>query len=387
MRRRAADGEHCLKIEAESKDQPAESIEDCLQRFVAWPDKLAETSYLDESFIGGTLGARKVYFNGEIFTFARCVSFGSVWWAVKISTRHSPMTSSYVLITPARNEGKFIEGTIKSVVSQTIAPRKWVIVNDGSTDDTAEIVRWYADRYSWIELRESNIDHTGRVYSAKAQAVNAAYESLKDMDFDIVANLDADVSFDPDYFEFISDKLLQHPEIGVIGTPQLQPNYDPVTDGFFNEKDVFGACQIFRRECFEQIGGYLPLWGGVDWAAVRMARMCGWTTRIFLEKPFRHNRIMGATETNRLVARFKYGVKDYYLGNHPVWQLFRITFQLTRKPYVVGGAFLLLGYSWGFVSRMRRDIPEDLLRFHRSEEMERLSAAFIRIWPWSNSSA
>jgi glycosyltransferase involved in cell wall biosynthesis len=291
-----------------------------------------------------------------------------------------------VLITPARNEGKFIEGIIKSVVSQTIAPLKWVIVNDGSTDDTAEIVCRYADRYTWIELRDSNIDHAKRVYSAKAHAVNWAYASMKDMDFDVVANLDADVLLEADYFEFIIGKLCEHPEIGVIGTPQLQPNYDPVTDGFFNEKDVFGACQIFRRECFEQIGGYLPLWGGVDWAAVRMARMYGWTTRIFFEKPFLHNRIMGATETNRLIARFKYGVKDYYLGNHPMWEIFRIVFQLTRKPYVIGGISLLLGYLWALATRMKIDIPEDLIRFHRREEMERLKAAFSQFLPAAISS-
>jgi glycosyltransferase involved in cell wall biosynthesis len=290
------------------------------------------------------------------------------------------MTSSYVLITPARNEGKFIEATIQSVVSQTILPLKWIIVNDGSTDDTAEIVRRYATQHSWIELRDSNISHANRVYSAKATSVNNAYQSMKDLDFDIVANLDADVSFDPDYFEFIIGKLAEHPRIGVIGTPQLQPNYDPVKDGFFNEKDVFGACQIFRRECFEQIGGYLPLWGGVDWAAVRTARMHGWETRIFLEKPFHHNRIMGATETNQLIARFKYGIKDYYLGNHPLWQVFRLSLQLTRKPYVIGGAFLFFGYSWALISRMKRDIPKELMEFHRGEELDRLKQVFGRFW-------
>jgi glycosyltransferase involved in cell wall biosynthesis len=285
------------------------------------------------------------------------------------------------LITPARNEGKFIEATIKSVIAQTIPPLKWVIINDGSTDNTAEIIKRYADRYSWIELRDSNISHVKRVYSAKANSVNTAYASMKGLDFNIVANLDADVSFDPDYFEFIIGKLSEHPRIGVIGTPQLQPNYDPVTDGFFNEKDVFGACQIFRRECFEQIGGYIPLWGGVDWAAVRMARMYGWETKIFLEKPFHHNRIMGATETNQLVARFKYGIKDYYLGNHPLWELCRISFQLTRRPYVVGGVFLFSGYFWALISRMKRDVPQELIKFHRGEEMQRLKATFHRVWP------
>lgn len=293
------------------------------------------------------------------------------------------MNNSYVLITPARNEGKFIEATIESVVSQTVAPLKWIIVDDGSSDDTAEIVSKYACKHDWIELHQSGIRPDGRNYSAKATAVNTAFKALKHLEFDVIANIDADVSFDNDYFDFILQKLREHPGIGVIGTPQLQPNYDPVSDGFFNEKDVFGACQIFRRSCFEEIGGYLNLWGGVDWAAVRMARMKGWETRIFLEKPFRHNRTMGATDTNWLVGRFRYGIKDYYLGNHPLWQFFRITFQLTRKPYVIGGSSLLFGYAWAFLTRMKRDIPPELIEFHRGEEMERLKNVAERLIPLS----
>ena len=290
------------------------------------------------------------------------------------------MSIGYALVTPAKNEEKLIEKTIMSVVNQTVTPLKWVIVDDGSTDRTAEIVRRYAERYDWIELRQSNTTTMTRKYAAKAHLVNSAFQSIASLDFSVFANVDADVSFEPDYFFFVIKQLIKNPKIGVIGTVQLEPHHDPSASGFFNDKDVFGACQIFRRECFEEIGGYLPLWGGVDWAAVRMARMHGWETRVLHGKPFYHNRIMGATETNQLVGRFRYGVKDYYLGNHPLWQIFRVVHQLACRPYFVGGVCLFLGYVWALTTRMQRDIPESLISFHRKEEMDRLRATFGRIW-------
>ena len=228
--------------------------------------------------------------------------------------RRTVLSMSYVLITPAKNEQKLIEGTIHAVLSQTLRPLKWIIIDDGSKDDTGAIVRTYAERYDWLELRTSTTGSPGRQFAKKADLVNTAFEELKHLSFDAVANLDADVTFDREYFAFIMRHLQENPRLGVVGTVQVEPHCDPSASKFFNDKDVFGACQIFRRECFEEIGGYLPLWGGVDWAAVRMARMRGWETRVLPDKPFYHNRIMGATETNHLVGRFRYGIKDYYLG-------------------------------------------------------------------------
>ena len=110
-----------------------------------------------------------------------------------------------------------------------------------------------------------------------------------------------------------------------------EAKYDALKDSFYNENDVFGACQLFRRACFEEIGGYTPIkWGGIDWIAVRTARLKGWQTRSFWEKLFYHHRPMGATESNTWKARFDYGRKDYFLGNHPLWQVFRVSFQMMK---------------------------------------------------------
>ena len=150
-------------------------------------------------------------------------------------------------------------------------------------------------------------------------------------------------------------------------------------DSFYNESDVFGACQLFRRQCFEEVGGYTPIkWGGIDWLAVRAARLKGWQTKSFSEKAFYHHRPMGATESNTLKARFDYGRKDYFLGNHPLWQVFRISFQLMKKPYVLGGIALLAGYLYSFASRIERPVASELLKFHRREQLGRLKHLLLQ---------
>ncbi len=286
---------------------------------------------------------------------------------------------SYVLITPARNEEAYIEKTIQSVIAQTILPKKWIIVSDGSTDRTDEIVKQYLPHYSWMEMLRLS-EHRDRTFVGKAICFNAGYEVVKHLEFDIIANLDADISFDEQYIEYLLDKFSQYADLGVAGTPLIEADHDPVKDGMFNETDVFGACQLFRRKCFDEIGGYTPIkWGGIDWIALRTARMNGWETHSFMEKTFYHHRPMGATGSNKWVARFNYGRKDYFLGNHPIWELFRIMYQMTRKPLLLGGLVLLSGYVWAFLTRMDRPISKELMQYHRSEEMNRLKLILSNI--------
>ncbi len=278
----------------------------------------------------------------------------------------------YVLITPARNEERFITKTLDSMVAQTLLPERWVIVDDGSTDRTAEIVESYAKRHSWIELIRRS-QRWDRNFAGKAHAFNAGFERVRSLAFEVIGNLDADISFERDYFEFLLGKFSEFPRLGVAGTPMREAKYHALKDSFYNECDVFGACQLFQRQCFQEVGGYSPIkWGGIDWVAVRTARLKGWQTRSFSEKFFYHHRPMGATESNTWKARFDYGRKDYFLGNHPLWQVFRVGFQMIRKPYVVGGLALLSGYFYSFVSRMERPVAAELLKFHRQEQLERL---------------
>jgi glycosyltransferase involved in cell wall biosynthesis len=280
----------------------------------------------------------------------------------------------YILITSARNEEKFIEGTINSVVAQTRLPEQWVIVDDGSTDRTAEIVQCYAESHPWIELvrRPKRLD---RNFAAKAHAVNAGLEHVRSPQFAVMGNLDADVSFESDYLAFLMEKFSEDSELGVAGTPFTEEGYDSTKDSFEGENYVAGPCQLFRYQCFREIGGYVPnRAGGVDWIAVMTARMKGWKVKSFPEKRFHHHRTMGTAERGVLTALFSYGEKDYYLGGSPVWQLFRVTYRMTKKPVLAGGLALLFGYFWAALRRMERPVTPELMRFHRREQMKKLRA-------------
>ncbi len=284
----------------------------------------------------------------------------------------SDLPLSYVLITPARNEEALIERTIQSVVKQTFLPSKWVIVNDGSTDKTSSVIQLYLADYPWIELIDLPV-RRDRHFAAKVSAFNVGLEGFKGLHYDVIGNLDADVSFDETYLEFLQNEFREDRRLGVAGTIFREEGYSSETDSFEGEDHVAGGCQLFRRQCFEEIGGYRPnKAGGIDWIAVTTARMMGWKTRSFREKCFFHHRAMGTAERGRLASSFSYGEKDYYLGGHPVWEIFRVVYRMTKRPYLVNGMALGLGYLFAFARRVERPVSAELMRFHRKEQMRKL---------------
>lgn len=283
----------------------------------------------------------------------------------------------YVLITPARNEEQFIGLTLKSMVAQTLVPLKWVIVSDGSTDRTEEIVQEYAQQHRWIELIRMP-ERRERHFAGKVHAFNAAFDTVKDLDFDVVGNLDGDVSFDSDHFEFLLSKMREQPHLGVAGAPFREGDFQ-YDYRFTNIENVWGGCQLFRRQCYEQIGGYMPVKGGcIDHIAVLSARFHGWKTRTFPEKVCMHHRKMGTAERGILHAKFRVGRKDYSVGNHPLWELFRAVYQATKPPFVLGGLSLGMGYLWAWVRRVEVPLSVEIVRFIRREQMSRLKRLFTR---------
>ena len=280
----------------------------------------------------------------------------------------------YVLISPARNEEAFIDKTIESMIHQTVLPTKWVIVDDGSTDKTPDIVNRYLAQHPWIEMvrRPQRLD---RSFAGKVHAFNAGYERVKDLRYEVIGNLDADISFERDHFEFLLRKFSMDPTLGVAGTVFTEDGYSSAKDSFEGRKHVSGQCQLFRRQCWEEIGGYIPhRAGGIDWMAVTTARMKGWKTESFREKSFLHYRHLGTAERSVLSSLFSYGEKDYYLGGHPVWELFRVAFRTMKRPYILGGMALGLGYCWALLRRTPRPVSRKLMTFHRKEQMAKLKA-------------
>src|ERR1019366_2162640 len=181
------------------------------------------------------------------------------------STANSIMATlpTYVLITPARNEAQFIELTLKSMVGQTCRPLKWIIVSDGSTDGTDVIVRKYAADNPWIELVRMP-ERAERHFAGKVHAFNAGYARVKELNPYVIGNLDADVSIEPEHFQYLLSKFAEDPQLGVGGAPFREGSrqYDY---RFSNIENVWGGCQLFRRGCYEAIGGYTPVKnGGID---------------------------------------------------------------------------------------------------------------------------
>jgi glycosyltransferase involved in cell wall biosynthesis len=284
---------------------------------------------------------------------------------------------SYVLVTPARNEAEFIEKTIDSVIAQAAPPLKWVIVSDGSSDGTDDIVRRAAATHDWIEL-VSLPQRAQRDFSGKVLAFNAGLARVAGLPYKVIGNVDADVSFDEDYFAFLLARLAEDPALGLVGTPYRDPLNPPYDYRFVSIDHVTGPCQLFRRECFEAIGGYMPVKGGaVDRIADLTARLKGWKTRTFPEKVYLHHRHTGTAQQGVLIAKFRDGGKDYSVGTSPVWELFRTIYQMTKRPYVIGSLMMASGYIWARVRRTERPVSPELAEFCRREQMARLKTFLV----------
>jgi len=274
-----------------------------------------------------------------------------------------------------------LPGAIRSMAAQTVLPLRWVIVSDGSTDGTDDVVRAACEVHGWI--RHVRLpQHRERDFAAKVQAFNAGLESLRGLEYDVLGNLDADITFGEGYFQFLLERFQEDQSLGVTGTPFVE-NGSQYNYRFTSAEHVSGACQLFRRECFEDIGGYVPIkGGGIDWTAVTTARMKGWRTRTFTEQVCHHHRKLGTGSANPLGAWFRHGRKDYFLGGHPIWQLFRAMYQMRRRPVIIGGLLLLAGYAWAGVTRTARVVSPELMEFHRKEQLKRLTGLLARFRRW-----
>ncbi len=285
---------------------------------------------------------------------------------------------SYVLITAARNEEAYIEKTIRSVTAQTILPAKWIIVSDGSTDRTDEIVKQYADTHEFILLLRKSADQE-RNYGNKARAFKLGYEQLKNLEYDFVGNLDADVSFGPTYYEGVLSKFDANERLGVAGGTRFD-----LWNGQFRKirparNSAGGPTQFFRRQCYEEIGGYLPLrFGGLDTVAETMARMHGWEVETFSDLEVFHYRCTGTAGGGTVRAKFKAGILAYSVGYHPLFEVARCAFRLFDRPLVIGSVSLLAGYCWASLKRYERQVPDDFVRYLRSEQFARLRSVLFR---------
>src|SRR5207249_9051081 len=268
------------------------------------------------------------------------------------------MKTAYVLVTPARNEGRYIQETIESVLAQTVLPRRWVIVSDGSTDDTESITKRYSLQNVIITLVRRSGDVT-RNYGSKVRAISAGSEELRNTDYDFIGILDADVSFDRDYYERVLKEFDNNPRLGIAGGVISERDGQRFRPRFGEtERCVPGAIQLFRRQCYEEIGGIRALrYGGEDTTAIEMARMRGWEVLAFRDLVVWHHRRVGTEGMGILAARFRHGLEDYCVGYHPLFETGKCIRRLVERPYVLGSVFRMSGYLWGCMTRQKRELP------------------------------
>lgn len=280
----------------------------------------------------------------------------------------------YALVTPARNEEGTIGRTIAAVARQTRLPERWVVVDDGSTDNTAGVVRDLARRYPFLRLVSRSSDATYN-FGSKVRAFNAGVQELEDVDYEFIGNLDADITLGQTYYETVMRRMLQEPRLGLAGGVRRY-DYDGKRRYRVLSKpwSVCGAVQFFRRECFEAIGGLMPLkCGSEDALAEIVARMKGWEVRAFPDLIVHHHKRTGGKSV--LSTRFRQGQADSALRTHPAYEAVKILYRLAEKPYVVGSLTRLAGYCAG---NSEQRIPEDVAVYHRREQLARLRTLFMR---------
>ena len=279
---------------------------------------------------------------------------------------------TYALVSAARNEAEFIEQTIQSIVNQTVTPIRWIIVSDGSTDETDAIVSRYAESHEWIELMRADGDGQ-RNFGSKAKAVMAGYGRLAHLDFDCIGNLDADITFEPNYYEGILSKMSQNPNLGLAGGIRFDKCGDSFTRVHAANNSVGGPYQLFKRDCFDTIGGYMSLqYGGIDAVAETSTRMHGWEVEAFPEFVARHHRCTGTATRTIWEAGFRAGQRDYLIGYHPLFELSRCGMRAVKHLQIVYNIVLMAGYTWAAIQRKQRPVPDQFVQFLQQEQLARL---------------
>jgi biofilm PGA synthesis N-glycosyltransferase PgaC len=265
-----------------------------------------------------------------------------------------------VIVSPVRDESALIEKTLKSIVAQTIWPMEWIIVDDGSTDNTAEIVRSYAEKYNFIRL----IANENRGFRKLGGGVIAAFKfglnHVSHKDYQFVAKLDGDMSFGSKYLETMFHKFESMPRLAAVSGKVFRPEDGKYVPEWIIDEHVAGQFKLYRREAFEEIGGFVEevMWDGID---VHMSRMRNWNTLSFdhPDAHLIHHRLMGSSDKNVLKGRLRWGRGIYYMGYHPLYALASGFFRMREKPVFIGGLLIIAGYFKAAIQRVPRyDNPE-----------------------------
>lgn len=260
---------------------------------------------------------------------------------------------------------------MSSVARQTVLPAEWIIVSDGSTDRTDDLVLLAAEKHSWIRLL-SLAPRSDRSFAAVVHAIEAGYRARLAQDYAYIGLLDADVRFQEDYFERLLAAFESALRLGLAGglVVDLGRPRDFLPR---NRQDVPGAVQFFRRSCFEDLGPLLAIpEGGWDAMTCARARMCGHETRLLTDLVVDHLKPRNSFKKGVFGRHWQLGVRDYVLGYSLLIEGLKCLDRMTEAPVVVGSVARALGFGWSWLRRRPVSVPADLLRFSRAEHLSRL---------------
>jgi len=288
---------------------------------------------------------------------------------------------SYALVTPARNEAKYLPKLLESIQGQTVKPARWVIVSDCSTDDTDDI----AARASKSNPLMKFIRFSGganRSFGSKAVAFKAGYDALQGVGFEYIGNLDADVTMEPHYYERMLEEMSRNARLGVASGVL----WDKTNSGFkrttSNLNHAVGGVQFWRRECFEAVGGYRPVTvGGVDSLAELTARMKGWETRSFPDLPIYHHKpVDSANGRTGIRIAYRAGLTEYHIGTHPLFAVLKAVRRWKGSPLILSSFARIFAYGKLYLTRAPRDASNELVAYLKNEQMMLIRQTVMNMW-------
>lgn len=282
------------------------------------------------------------------------------------------MNKQYVLLTAAKDEEDYIAEVIQLVIRQTVLPLAWLIIDDGSSDQTANIIGRFAAEYPFIQLHSAD-SRDGRNFGSQYKALQAAYDLIKPLKFEYIGVQDADLGPEQsDYYELIMAEFNQNVQLGLASGYIYERQQGEWMPRKGNSIDSTTGSAVFRRTCFDQIGGYTPLpYGGSDWLAQLDAKRLGWE---ILVRPDLHIFHYRPTSSAGGIWRgkFREGMMDASFGSHPVFEFFKCCRRVNNAPFLLGSLVRSAGYFWWHATGRKPVISADKVCFLRKEQLTKL---------------
>jgi len=274
--------------------------------------------------------------------------------------------NAYLLISPCRNEAEYMRKTLESVVSQSVPPARWVIVDDGSTDETPEVLADYASRYPFIKIVTRKDRGRRSVGPGVIDAFYSGFETIELGEFDFLCKLDLDLILPQTYFEILMERMQENPRIGTCSGKLYYSAAGRFISERCGDENSIGPAKFYRRECFEEIGGFVHevMWDGIDG---HRCRQLGWIAISWDEPDLRvtHLRPMGSSQQSIITGRLRHGYGQYFMGTSLPYMMASATYRTMRPPYLIGGLCMLWGYIRSRWQGLQQYEDKELSKFIR----------------------